>query len=568
MVRAEGLGLKFLVAFSLACLSGGIALMYILSTAYSYEFHLPSRFSVNSSEAYELGRELAKLFPHKHSGSADVEKAALWLAGKLQGWGYNVSIQKFSAILGEQVVLRNVVGVKRGLGGESLLILTNYDQAPTARESASDTTAAVGVVLALAHALADEPTNKSLVFAFVDGEEWGMLGAAYVADNYPGPSKPFAAVVPEDVDVGLPIGIRVDPVGQFKGYTPLWLRELVKACALSSGLSFSDPKGFEEYAERAVLISFTDQGPLLARDIPTVHLGLWGDRPELQSQVYHSPLDLFENITPQAVEKYAKVAECTIRYLDDMPRVYAEPMLYLKLSEGLVVHYPFLALPQLLFLLPLAFTAARAIGINRPCWREALGYSAVLAALALSYGLAKLLPFTGLMPYFELYPPPPRHPLLYTPNYAAMGLWSLVTAFILYITIRTISKLKIEPARGWATELTILLTLSFIALFFNPFAATLLFLPAAYLWPHIIPGISRPRALALLLSGGVIVYLLIVIYAQRIYLSPLLMLWYLFMGVAYGLFTPQSMALFIAIITCGIRLFSLAWLAHKGKTSA
>lgn len=553
--------MKALAALGISLPLLGLLLLSWGAQPTSYSFPLPASPTFNATEAYLLGRTFAKAFPHKSTGSPDAQAAALWLAGLLGQWGYDVTVQEFTARLGEQVTLRNVLAIRQGQGAEAILILTNYDQAPTATESAY-TSAAVGVVLALAHSLASQPLKRGVAFAFVDGEEWGMLGAAYLAQHYPGPLPPSVALVPEYVDVGRALGIAVDPIGQFAGYSPLWLRELIAACAEKEGLAFSQPLGLEEYAQRAVLISFTDQGPLLRQGIAAVQYSTWGDRPELSRQVYHTPEDVYELVTEEALLAYGRVSACALEALEALPSLPRESSYYLATGQGRVGSNV-LPLAQAALLGPLyIFALASARRLKREAWREAGCYLAVLAALTGAYALAKALPLLNLLPYYELYPPPPRHPLLYQPAYGAMALWAAALLLGLYGAFRLGRRLRPAPDQALAAEALALALLSLVALALNPFGATFLLLPAAYAWPLMGRGPTRlRRGLALLLFalGGLTIYLLIYVYSQRIYLTLPLMLWYLFMGVSYRLFTPESMLLFLSVLAAGLRLLALAW---------
>jgi len=534
-----------------------ISLTIILFSAssYTYTFPLSSKFSSNYNEAYNLGKYLAKNFPNKFSGSEDIKMASNWIKGNLDNWGYQTHIQEFKAILGKEVNLINIIAIKKGKSDEQILILTNFDQTPTSYESASDTSAAVGVVLALAHTISEEILNKTIVFAFVDGEEWGMVGASYLIENYPFSKFPSVGIIIEDLAVGKAIAISADPIGQFKGYSPLWLRELVKACSKNIGIEFIQPSGFEEYVQRAILISFTDQGPLLRYGIPSIQVGTVGDNPELSKEVYHSVKDTYELITLQAIETYTKVSECILRTLDNMSSFPKESNYYLLINENKVIGLPTLLIAQILLLTPLYFVSISQI--RKVEKKEILCYLFTFLILIFSYIFAKLFPIFNIIPYYELYPPPPRHPMLYQPNYFAIITWLFVTLFLLYLTYLIHKRIKPESNKAIITNIAILSILSIISFIYNSFGATLLLLPAVYLWMFVkvrSSFIGKIINCVLIILGGTMIYLLVYVYSQRIYLDIFLMFWYLFLGVTYNLFTIESMILYISILAIGIRL--------------
>ncbi|MDT7891358.1 MAG: M28 family peptidase [Thermoproteota archaeon] len=527
------------------------------SQDYAYSFDLPMKFSFNSHEAYLLGKKFAKDFPYKYSGSEDLKNAAKWLEENLKSWNYTVVRQEFKVRLGNEVNLINIIALKKGKSDKQILILTNIDQAPTAYESAY-TSAAVGTILSLAHTLANETLNKTLVFAFVDGEEWGMIGAAYLAQNYPFGKLPEVALVPEYVDVGKAVAIAVDPIGQFSGYSPLWLRELIKACTKSINLEFYQPFGFEEYARRAVLISFTDQGPLLRYGIQAVQYSTVGDNPELGRQVYHTTQDVYELVNEQAIDAYGKVTECAFRAIDNMNDFPHESSYYLLINDSKVVKFPSLTLAQIILFFPLFFVSVyfERLKIDK---KAIILFILIFLSFLLSYAFAKIFPFINIMPYYELYPPPPRHPLLYQPNYLAMGLWFVITIALLYAFYFVYLRFKIEKDKMITTAHVLLSIISIIYLIYNPFGATLLLLPAAYLWLFISPKKShRIFNLLLIIFAGIMIYLLIYVYSQRIYLDLWSMLWYLFMGVVYNLFTLPSLLIYMSTLSVAIMLTYLS----------
>lgn len=283
---------------------------------------------------------------------------------------------------------------------------------------------------------------------------------------------------------------------------------------------------------------------------------------ELAREVYHAEGDVYENIEPGDVYRYAKVIECALRVVDSMDKIPEEPSYYLLTSESSVIYPPALILAQAVPFLPLYLVVARDVkrsGGLRKYVGELACYLVTLSALLASYGVAKSLPLMGFMPLYDLYPPPPRHPVLYSPNYGSMAMWALATALLLYLAVRLSA--RISAGGSVEMERLILALLSVISMIHNPFGATLFLLPAAYLWIFVRPRRSLWGAslnVLLLVLGGIMIYILIYFYSQMILLNPLLMLWYLFMGVTYGLFTPASMLIYISVLAVGVRLLMLS----------
>jgi len=288
--------------------------------------------------------------------------------------------------------------------------------------------------------------------------------------------------------------------------------------------------------------------------IPAVQFSTVGDNPELSREVYHMPQDVYELNTKQAIEVYGKVTECATRTLDSIEVFPQSNEYYLAISENKIITFPFLAIAQLMLFIPLYIATYISLKNNSIGRKELIFFLIIFVSLIISYLFAKTLPYLGVMPYYELYPPPPRHPLLYDVNFFAMGIWTLLTFALIFIGFW---KLEVNANKLRSLALLVLSLVSISYLIYNPFGTTLLLLPASYLWLFIKIGKSMRNKIlniSLLLMGGIMVYLLVLIYSQRVYLDPLLMLWYLFMGVSYNLFTLPSMLIYITTLAAAFIL--------------
>uniref|UniRef100_A0A7C5YFP2 M28 family peptidase n=1 Tax=Caldiarchaeum subterraneum TaxID=311458 RepID=A0A7C5YFP2_CALS0 len=143
----------------------------------------------------------------------------------------------------------------------------------------------------------------------------GMHGAKHFVENYEGPALK-AVIVAEDPTIGNITAIYLESMGQFKGYSPLWLRKLCRDVGEFLGITVQDPYGFEEYVYRAVDISFTDQGPILANGIPAIEVSSRGDNPELAATIYHTPLDVMEYMRPRSFDVYGRYVYTFLKSLD------------------------------------------------------------------------------------------------------------------------------------------------------------------------------------------------------------------------------------------------------------
>lgn len=552
------------------------------------------RFSVD--RAWDDVTTLATRFPRRWSGSADRAAAADWLAERLGDAGLQVRRDTFTAALGEPepVTLENVWAISPGTDGadEVVVAVGNYDMAPTSFQAASDTAGHVGVLLELARVIHAAPHRRTVVFLFPDGEEWGMLGARRFVQTFPDRDRIVAALSIEDLDVGGFAALRVDGIGQFRGFAPMWLRALAADAARREGYPTDEVPPLVEWLQRSVLVSFTDQGPFLGAGVPAVQLGGRGDDPALQRAVYHLPGDTIDHMRPESVGAYGRIQERILRAIDAMPAPPRESDFYLRLRPDRVVPGGRLLLAQVAVFLPLLATVVlRAVGSRMTAAavaRAALEAGAVLLVLLAGLAAVKTLPVAGLVPVYELYPATSRHPFLtdvHWPAVAAVFFTIALAAWLVRRAWRALAGAGVpgEPARisevlrllavtrapgigrgsdedrSIAALLALLLAIAAVALIDNPFGAvTFLVLPAV-LWIHIEPGGSVLRRLwtgLLVAAGFLALAALMWQYAQVLEIGWAI-LWYLMMGVAYGQFSLLRIVLALATAAIGLRLLAV-----------
>jgi hypothetical protein len=175
-------------------------------------------------------------------------------------------------------------------------VVGNYDMAPTSFQAASDTAGHVGTILELARLVSAAPHRRTFLFLFVDGEEWGMLGARHFARTFAARSRITVALSIEDLDVGRFTALGIDATGQSRGFAPFWLRELAADAARREGVRTDEVGPLFERLQRSLLVSRTDQGPFLAVGVPAIDLAGRSDDLNLKSAVYHLPADTIEKM--------------------------------------------------------------------------------------------------------------------------------------------------------------------------------------------------------------------------------------------------------------------------------
>jgi hypothetical protein len=448
---------------------------------------------------------------------------------------------------------------------EILVALGNYDMAPTSFQAASDTAGHVGTILELARVLHGAPHRRTIVFFFPDGEEWGMLGARRFAQTFSDRRRIVAALSIEDLDASAIAALGIDGIGQFHGFAPMWLRTLAADAARREDLPTAEVTPFFEWLQRSVLVSFTDQGPLLTVGIPAIDLGGRTADRATQNRIYHLPEDTMDKMRPQSMEIYGRTQERILRAIDGSTDVLPiEDSFYLRIAPGRAVPRAVLLIVQVAVFAPLAislFERRRRVRLMSGVRHESIRVGAVLAALIGGLMVLKVLPRLGVMADFALYPPPPRHPLLTQVSWTAVAL-VMVAAGVLSWIIRGVMRRRpptaAEPEAAVAALLVWLLGLAVVALLDNPFGAVTFLIFPALLWLWVAPGrsTSRRAANALLVTAGFAALIaLVVSYGQRLRVGVHI-LWYLFMSVAYGQISLLRVVMTLVLAAVAVRLFA------------
>jgi hypothetical protein len=559
---------------------GGLAALGALGVPY----HGPAAWDrtpqFSTGRAWRDVETLATRFPRRWSGSADRASAADWLATTLERIGLEVHRDRFPVALGQPapVMLENVWAHSRGaaLPDEIIVLIGNYDMAPTSVQAASDTAGHVGTILELARIMRAAPHRRTIIAVFPDGEEWGMLGARYFARTFPDRHRIVAALSIEDLDAGPLRALGIDGIGQARGFSPMWLRALAADAARREGYPVEEVPPVVEWLQRSILVSATDQGPFLTEGIAAVDLaGRGADRAQ-QNAIYHLPGDTIDKMIPASLGAYGPIQERIIRAIDAMPQVPRESPYYLRLADDRVVPGARLWIVQAALLLPLLVATVRVLRRRRDgeaLRREWRAGGALLAVGLVGLAALMALPKIGLMPDYELYPPPPRHPALTHVIWtamAALGAAVLGAAWSLWRMLGRRPQTADEARDRLAPPLLALLVIAVVAVVDNPFAAvTFLAAPIVY-WVWIDPSARRDRRLlnGVLVGAGLLpVAALVLQYGQTLQIGSYI-LWYLMMGIAYGQFTLLRVVLALATIVIGARLLALGALSHQAAGRA
>jgi hypothetical protein len=528
--------------------------------------------SFNATLAYQATREFVTQFPRRVIGTFESRQSTGYLHDYLANLGYTVDYSHFDARTPRLEVGRNVLAHKRGQSSEILALVAHFDTARTTVEGAMQNGAAVGVLLELARLFAASSTRRSLLYIFSDGEEWGMLGAQDLADSYPERNRIVAVLSLDHVSMGDLAGFCLEETGQLKGFTPPWLRQLARRAAETQGLPVSGPSGFREYIERAMLISWADQGPFLKAGIPAIDLGSESADRIRERAIYHSPQDTMENLTVASFEKYGLVAERIVRALDELPSIPRQSSEYFRLWDALYLRPGMILALQIIVFLPLPvifFPLLRNHGrrVSPALFgRELLALTLTILPFWSAYLFIRLARALRLLPLYSLYPAPMKDPVLENPPWGMLGgifAAVFVIAIICYVigrySLRSLPKPEFHVSKLVLLSFTLIMAV--LALRHNSYWASAFVVLPAWIWAMVGSGQAlsgRTRNGIWILAAGIPYYVVLWMYASRLQMSWNF-IWYQMLALSTGMFSAAGFFLGTAAIALGIRFLAIQW---------
>jgi hypothetical protein len=546
--------------------------------------------------AFEFTRVVAEGFPDRVTGTPAAHRAAVYLRTQLRNTGYVVTLEPFPLWLrGEPVEGENVIAQSEGDSPENVAIIAHYDGQLTSHQAAEDNASGVGVLLELARALKQTPHTHGLILAATDAEEWGMIGARELTD-FLNRHHTVAVISIKYVMAGPPRSVEMNCMGQFAGYTPLWLRQMLLASGRAQGASMEQATGRQEWIERALEISEQDQGPLLRAGIPAVNVGMLSNQVESSRRRHHTSEDVFQGFDPAAFQMLGATVEQAVLSLDQLPPMARETMgspastsvrtsgVMAWIHEGGAEE--FLVTPgsylsgglvytiQILLVLPILIAAVFSVhnfavdDFDLRGWRFLDSVSWIIPpglATLLLYGLAEV----NALPRYELYPATPKDPFLYHLPFTVPAALAAVIV-VGWVELQKLRARIDAPPVPFAVKKRILfLWVALVALvgfFNNPYAMWLFLGTFAYATLLLLPprGVMwRSVNAALLIAAAAPFALLLYSFARELDLGWRIV-WYLVLQTAYGVWSPVAIALFLMALVLAVQLF---WISVLGENS-
>lgn len=553
------------------------ALLGLLATAcQSQEAPLstvtPQALQFSGVRALQTEGEFVMAFPNRHSGQPNNAAAADWLLQRFSALGWTCTLDQWQIVNYSRIVpLNNVVCHLPGDSPREILVTAHLDQAPTTVQGADNDGSGIAILLQLAQIFAAQSRRPyTLAFVATDAEEYGMIGSGRYVGTHPDPQSILAGISLDNLGRAYYDGMKMEIVGQFRGYGPLWLALAARQAARSSGTTWDVilRSPIDQVLDQAVPVSLMDQGPIVAAGIPA--LGFAGHTPpeltETEYSLWHSPGDTLERQSAAALGQSGLIAEALIRHLLSLQSFPQEagPYLYFDAS-GQVLRGPalwaiFAAFVSLFFLGSLLVTH-RAISQTVHAWRRALpNFLGLWLPLLLSIVALYAFVLLGLMDTYARYPATSKDPLLLYPRWPAVILFVGILGCLIYIgrqLVRRSADLLKTPS-GADTKSLSLFVIGLAGLYIlavNPFS--LLFLVPILFWFFIRRRKRAGVALNILLFalGGLMAYALIYVFGFTVLRIGWSFLWYLMNMFSTRTIDFPTAAVITAIIAAGLAMF-------------
>lgn len=207
---------------------------------------------------------------------------------------------------------QNILGVIPGTraGHRWIVVTAHYDHVGVndgqVFNGADDNASGVATALALAERLKAEAPEHGVIFAFLDGEERGLLGARHFVDVPPVPLESIALNVNYDMTARADDG-KLWVTGTYQHPT---LRPILEPVAAVGNVSLSLGKDTPQDTGADNWVEASDHAVFFRAGLPFLYFGV-DYHPD-----YHRPSDDFERVTPETFTNATELSINAFRALD------------------------------------------------------------------------------------------------------------------------------------------------------------------------------------------------------------------------------------------------------------
>ena len=552
------------------------AFLVLFVVAFSLENRPPPASTTLSPEAFSATRtfgsgpeeppynsllELGASHPERAPGSPGDAAVADRVADAFATDGrFTVRRLRHEADTGRRrVTLETVIGVRPGVSSRRVVVIAHRDAVGRRSLAALSGTA---VLLELSRIADLRDLRRTLVLVSTSGGTIGGAGARAWAESVGESSQADAVVVLGDLANASTRRPWIVPWSADSRPAPLPLRRTLEAAArLETGNDPGGARAIVQWMRRAVPLTLTEQGPLLAAGLPAVLLQASGERgPRAGDRVSLRTLDGFGGAALRAITALDEAP---------IPRAAADgqiPAPRRAGTDGIVTLRKVmptwsvrlailtLVLPALLAVTD-AWLRARRRGGHPARW---LAWAAASAApLLVGWAWVRLLDLSGIL----------DAPRGATAGVAVpMGVAGVV-AMISTVVVTVFAWRQLRPVIHRATGTQgvpaldgaaagvggVLVALTLVLAFTNPYAAALV-LPAAHCWLWLAAAESAPprwlQALAVA-AGIALPGLTVLVYGVTLDMGAVDLAWLLFLAIAGGalsLGTAVALCLYTAAL--------------------
>lgn len=238
-----------------------------------------------------------------------------------QGKPVNLHLDVENHVTPGPVEAANVVGEIRGTEHpEQIVVVGAHLDSWDLAEGATDNGVGVACVLEAARAILQSgfKPRRTIRFVLYTGEEQGLLGSfAYAKAHESEAANTVAALTLDNGQgpvVSLDLGGRKDLIPAVKPFT--------KAVAAFGKIRVDDTAVFD-----------TDTGPFILQGLPGINMGQ--DSPNYK-YTHHSPVDTFDHVNEDVLDRDAAVVALTAYWIASRPRRLASPWPPEKTAQMLV----------------------------------------------------------------------------------------------------------------------------------------------------------------------------------------------------------------------------------------
>jgi hypothetical protein len=507
-------------------------------------------------------RELVAAFPEREPGSIAEEQLGERVARELDAQGFRVTRRTRQADSGPgRASLTTVSGVRPGISSRRVVVLAHRDAAASPATAELSATAAL---LEIARVSRVRDLRRTLELVSTSGGSSGAAGA-----------RAWARAAGPDVDAVLVLGDLasdaerrplVVPWSLAGRPAPLRLQRTVESAVRRElGTSPGRARAGAQLVRRAVPLTTSEQGALLAEGVPAVSLSLSGERPPPAARVTAARMEQGGRAALRALIALDQAPEGALRRGSDGLETFNKvlPTWAVRLLVGALL------LPALLVAVDGFFRVGRRRGMPGRWLKWAL---AGAVPFVLAWGWARLMDLASILPAPRA-PAPAGTVALEGAGAVALGSTVLILLAGWFVARRVLLRVmghRGAPAEGGggAAGTGLLLVLLAAALWVaTPYAAALL-VPAAHLWVFAISPDTRLRgwlAVAAVAAGLLAPALVALYYATALDMGPVDLLWLGFLAAAGGtLALPGALAL--SLFAASLIAVVLVLADRRGRT--